>query len=380
MIITRTINGIELDIDVSKPNELFFEEDFAKNLPSDGINDILTQIYNYNPSYFPGSMMIELTCKCNFGCKFCYINSSKFPSHYAEKRFDEIEKDLKYLIRKGLLSCTITGGECLIHPDFVKIYRFLKENGVIVIVLSNLSILKQEHIDIFKKFPPFKVDVSVYGIDNAAMQQITSQNKYNSDVVLNNVLKLKTEGINVHCKTPVNTLTKSECENIQTWCEENNIKYFSSPEIFENYDGQSMDMYSVEVNDIIDDRLDIAKEKHGNELTAFGQKTNFECKGGEYGFFISYDYKLRPCMPFYAVPDANYDISELGIETAFERMQQLIEKYKGTKLKGCSGCTAVNMCKECIITQLRYDEDDLMSKMKEICLENKKMLSSANGK
>ena len=107
---------------------------------------------------------------------------------------------------------------------------------------------------------------------------------------------------------------------------------------------------------------------------------NFDCKGGEYGFFISYDYKLRPCMPFYAVPDANYDIGELGIETAFERMQQLIEKYKGTRLKGCSGCIAVNMCKECIITQLRYKEVDLMSKMKKICLENRKMLNIASGK
>ena len=380
MIITRSINGVEVDIDTSKPNELYFEEEFASRLPSDGINDVLIQIYRNKPTYFPGSMLIELTCKCNFRCEFCYIHSCEVQANYVEKSFSEMKEDLNYLVQRGLLSCTITGGECFIHPDFLEIYQFLKESGVIVTVLSNLSLLSQEHIDVFKKFPPFKVDVSLYGIDNEKMKSTTSQNKYDSGSILKNILKLRDEGINVTCKTPINTLTKPEVEKIEAWCMANKITYFSSPEIFENYDGMDMSCFSVGIDEIIEDRLDAAREKHGENLIAHGQKINFECKGGEYGFFISHDYKLRPCMPFYSIPRANFDIAQLGIENAFEEMQKLIKRYKGTPLEGCSGCVAVNVCKECIITQLRYNEIDLMSKMKEICLENKEMLSTIESK
>jgi len=374
MIVSRVINGVEIDIDVSKAGELYFDSVFSSKLPDYGINSILEAIYAEKRTYLPESMMLEITNKCNFNCQFCYVHTCNKPNQFL--RFASVKQDLQYLVDNGLLHCVITGGECLLNPDFLDIYKFLKIHGVLVTVLSNLSLLTAEHLAIFRELPPYKVDVSIYGYTDVAFHSATSQHNIHAKTVLNNILLLKNEGVRVTCKTPENTVTKKEIPQIRKWCKLHKIEYYTSSEIFENYDGQSMDRFISTPKQVDAERIESIAEKFGPNAKQFGKKICFDCKGGQYGLFISFDYKLRPCLPFYKVEEANFAISANGIRLALEDMKTFIRRYSGIPLKYCRGCNAMNLCKECVITQLKIPEDQLADYLLQKCKHNSSLLDA----
>ena len=354
-MITRIVNGIEFDVEISTGNEIYFDESFYEKCASSGISDILYAIYNEKQEYIPESLFIELTGKCNFDCPFCYIHTCSQAKKQQFVSFEQIKNDIDYLVDCGLITCTISGGECMLHPEFKKIYEYIKLKGVLVTVLSNLSLLNDNIVDLFRALPPYKVDVTIYAIDDEQMSIITGQDKVKSEVILNNILRLKENGINVTCKTPYNNITQNEICKINEWCQKNEIPFFYSMETFENYNGKSMEKFSMKEEEVNKDKIKAKKEKLEVGLSPKRKKINFECKGGQYGLFISYDYKLRPCMPFYVVEEANFDILSQGLKSAIGEMKKFINKYKGTPLQYCEGCDKVEICDLCIITQLLKD-------------------------
>ncbi len=374
MIVNRVINDINISVDISKGDILYFDAEFVNTLPSGGINDILYALYQKKGIYRPLSLMIELTGKCNFKCPFCYITTSQQALSCKTKVFEEIKDDLIYLIDNGLLSCTITGGECLMHPDFSKIYRLLKERGVLVTVLTNLSLLNHDLIKLFEELPPYKIDVSLYAYNEDEMKKTTLQSKISASHILSNVLLLKQKNLKVTCKTPSNKLTINEIPLLENWCKNHGIPYFYSLETFENYDGKEMSVYALPQKDIELDRVVAAKSKYSEVFSFFGKKLNFDCKGGQYGIFMSYDYKIRPCMPFYSVSAANFAVVPGNIDTAIKDLQLFINRYSNTPLKGCSGCNSFNICQSCVITQLLDEENNL--NITEISCQRNRQLGS----
>lgn len=367
-MITRSVNDVEYDIDETKANELYFESEFIEKCSSSGIADILDSVYQEKNKYVPLSLFIELTGKCNFNCPFCYIHNCEKVNSTNFIEYNKIKSDLAFLIDRGLMTCTISGGECFLYPDFIKLYTYLKKSGVLVTVLSNLSLLNEEIMNVFIKYPPYKVDVTIYSLNNEDMELITGQKHYSFDTVLNNILILKSHGINVTCKTPCNVLTESQIPEIEKWCKENDIPYFYSLETFDTYDGSSMEKYKLPDVDVFRDKINAKKSKIYKNRELFGIKRNFECKGGQYGLFISYDYHLRPCMPFYLVPEANFDIKLYGINESLRKMLLFINEYKGKYLKGCSGCNYMQYCDQCVISHLTKSNTEI----KKICSVFKK--------
>lgn len=366
--VLRKINDVELVVDPYTGQDIYFRKEFSEKLPGNGLSDILYTLYNEKKKYVPLSLMIELTNGCNFNCPFCYIHTCKRKTVFRSGA--EIIKQLELLIQKGLLSISITGGECMIHPDFIPIYTFLKKNGVLVTVLSNLSRMTDEIFETFQQLPPYKVDVSIYAMDDAGMAAVTGSPDGTAQTVLENIIRLKNAGIHVTAKTAVNTLTAPYIKEIREWCDSHKIEYFNSYEVFENYEHDSMERYSMGAQAIAKDQKQAHENKYGNQTYIKGSKKMFECKGGQYGLFISYDNILRPCMPFYDVPEANISIGTIGLEKALTELQKVIERYKGNALPGCGGCNVANLCQICVIDYLRHKESDLLSYMKISCEKN----------
>ena len=115
MIVSRSIKGVEFDVDISKRSSLICDEQLANIIKGD-TNNLIEHIYEVDNEYTPLVATFEITNNCNFNCRFCYINTQS-----------EIKKDFKYLIEQGLLMIYLTGGEVLSHPEFFEIYRFFKE-------------------------------------------------------------------------------------------------------------------------------------------------------------------------------------------------------------------------------------------------------------
>jgi MoaA/NifB/PqqE/SkfB family radical SAM enzyme len=362
MLVTRNINGVECDVDIQSADTIFFEEDVAEAMEKGEISNISRFFYDQKGQLLPLNLLLELTNGCNFSCLFCYIKNKK----PFWRSFEEIKKDLEYLIGKGLLFCTLTGGECLTHPDFEEIYLFLKQSGVLVSIFTNGSLLTDSIFEMFKQYPPQNIEITVYGIDEVQFFVATDQRKILPDVVLSNILRLKSEGFKVTCKTPINKVTQNQFFKIKGWMEEHKVDYYFSDALFNTYDGVSTEQYSVDDPEIVS--FVNARER---DITEFNttekaeQRTYFDCKAGRHSIYISNYGVLMPCQASYGLESFMFDINILGIEQALKALTKLIEGYKGKPIKYCAGCKKHKGCTECLITQLK--QKDVFTYMQEHC-------------
>src|SRR5574340_1243302 len=98
----------------------------------------------------PVSGALELTKRCNLRCAHCYIGSLRTCSSGSRPEM-EMEKVLSLIDEicdAGCLSLLITGGEPLLRPDFGRVYTRARENGMMVTVFTNGTLIDKEILDI----------------------------------------------------------------------------------------------------------------------------------------------------------------------------------------------------------------------------------------
>lgn len=360
MIVNRVINNISIAVETTEGNSIYFSEYDAEAIKTGGnsIEYILRYLYGESEKYIPMFLTLELTSKCNYRCPFCFINTKDARENQLQQtiRFKDIKSDLEWLIDRGLLYCTITGGEPLVHPDFKEIYSFLKDSGVVVTVFTNLSCVDDQLMELFIQKPPFRIETTMYGFNNSTYAEATGQGTFTAEDFKNRVLHMRKKGINVICKTPLNTLTYPDFHQMKEWCETNGVYYYYSEQVFSTYDGESMNCYKLDdhINEeIIIDRVSDDKTEN---ISKFGYKKAFDCGAAKYGFFISHSYALRPCMSFYVIDEASFPIAETGIDLAFQKLESFIQEHKTGNLSDCKGCNAFPFCKVCVIDEIKKNK------------------------
>lgn len=168
-----------------------------KVISFDELNEII-----YKQKKTLKSCSIEIINVCNFKCSHCYMPCAK----KQIMEFQTFKKIVDQLIDLECLSILITGGEVFLNPQFKEMYLYAKKKGFIVSINTNGSLLNDDLIDLFAKYKPFSIEISLYGYDNESYYNFTGiPNSFN--IVNKNILKLKQENINVKLKS---VLTKKK--------------------------------------------------------------------------------------------------------------------------------------------------------------------------
>ena len=72
-----------------------------------------------------------LTETCNLNCTHCCVpKTPKFTD------LDSAKYIIKFLKEKGFFLITLSGGECLLHPNFEEIYMELKRSAMYIAVFT----------------------------------------------------------------------------------------------------------------------------------------------------------------------------------------------------------------------------------------------------
>ena len=123
----------------------------------------------------PTSFGLEITARCNNDCRHCYINlpTGDRTAKEEELTLEEIERIADEAISLGAIWCLLTGGEPLIRGDFPDIYLSLKRKGLLMQVFTNAIPVTEEHIKLFRKYPPRDIEVSVYGATKETYERVT---------------------------------------------------------------------------------------------------------------------------------------------------------------------------------------------------------------
>ena len=69
-------------------------------------------------------------------------------------------------MEQGVVFLLITGGEPLLRDDFPQIYTELSKLGFIISINTNGYLITDKILELFKKNPPTRVNISLYGAND----------------------------------------------------------------------------------------------------------------------------------------------------------------------------------------------------------------------
>ena len=115
---------------------------------------------------------VDISSCCNENCVHCYIPISNKHSIMAEDMFDTV---LAECVKMKVLNITLSGGEPMLNPHFKTfIQKCIKEN-MSVNILSNLTLLTTELLDVIASSPLISVQTSLYAMDESVHDLITQK-------------------------------------------------------------------------------------------------------------------------------------------------------------------------------------------------------------
>lgn len=140
------------------------------------------------------SATIEIITSCNFKCPHCYLDNKTS----AVLGVNEWKIVINKLMLKGCRKLIITGGEPLLYKDFISLYTFIHQQGLEISLFTNASLMTEKHFELFGKYPPSSVSVSIYGKNNRELIGFAKNKRANLDRIMSNIVRLEQLGITIY--------------------------------------------------------------------------------------------------------------------------------------------------------------------------------------
>ncbi len=316
----------------------------------------------------PFTFDLEVTGRCNNNCRHCYINLPVDDEYAKSKELTlaEIDDLTSEVLQSGGLWCNLTGGEPLLRPDFEEIYLLLKQKAFLTSVLTNATLISRKHIDLFKKYPPRDIEVTVYGVTQETYEKVTrvpgSFNRFMRGLHL-----FEEAGISVRLKAMIIKSNYDEHEDIIQFSKVHTKDY-------SRYDSQLVLRYDRDPDrnrEILAERLtpdqiaylDFCDQKRLDSLLTQldyemhkvklvdddKQDLLFRCGAGDKGFVVSHDGYLKLCSSLVA-PGTIYDWRSGSFEDFWHRFIPEIKALHlddGWLAENCKKCSLINSCIGC---------------------------------
>jgi len=157
--------------------------------------NVLGEYFKNHPTLF--SLQMDITQACTERCRHCYVPEYD-PLFLPYKKICEVVDEFRDM---GGLSISLSGGECMLHPDFDRIVRYIRSKDCIVAILSNLTLCSDGKIAVLKEADA-TVQVSIYSMTPAVHDAITRRKgswRETTDAIMR--LRLADIPVRISCPT-----------------------------------------------------------------------------------------------------------------------------------------------------------------------------------
>ena len=311
------------------------------------------------------TVMFEITERCNFDCRHCYINQ---PAGDRKRQHDEMSLEFisdvaDQAIELGAMNCLLTGGEPLLRKDFKEVYLALKRKGLLVILFTNAALLTQEHVDLLKSYPPFALEVTMYGATRETFERVTrcpgsfQQFKHGLELLSGNGIKVRLKAMalqsNLHEMQQIAAFARQYTEDYYRFDPQLHLRYDFDPERNEMIKSERLTPSQiVELENQDDQRREaLADNCHKYVYSSPDRKTSFiiNCGAGNGSVVVAYNGILKLC-PSMVQPEFMYDLKTGTLTDAWHRFIPEVRKATTMNpeyLERCNNCGIINLCTWC---------------------------------
>ena len=333
---------------------------------------------------FPYSGTFELTPLCNFDCKMCYVHLGMSDDVKRRMLSTEQWKDImSQAIDAGLCSATLTGGEVLTRDDFEEIYLYLYDCGIVPSILTNGSLLNDNRIEFLKKYPPKKMQITLYGCSDDIYESVTGRRVFGT--VLENIKKIIAAELNLQLAITPNKYMNGTAEETYrlaySLCR--NTIFNAALKTPRSETGRTIDGADISIDEYI--RLHHIKaeltgatvfpkcesEDDLPDIPEFNSNTisrGLRCNAARNSFQVSWDGTMYPCS---SLRECGASPLENGFDASWKKINEYVLNYPAPV--ECVGCKYEKACLHCVA--VHRDGAPLGHADPRICLLGRKMVS-----
>lgn len=290
------------------------------------------------------SATIELLDQCNFRCKYCYVRGIIG----SIMSLDNAKRVLNELRQEGCIWLTITGGEPLLHPNFLEIYRYAFDLGFGISVLTNGYLIDDQHIQLFKEKKPKVIDITLYGIDESTYSAFVGRNGC-FEQFQSNLTRLLDNGIPFQLKATLTNHTYEMLTEYRAYASKLGVPFrYDTMVVPQLNDKSSLELRlspELAVSLLSEDSLKRIKRTYIEGMNQTDENRLYKCNGGFNYLFITCDMKLIIC-PF--ARKYQYDLLNKDATVHDGHLWLMQQQTRKLSLSDkCFNCNLKNICKYC---------------------------------
>lgn len=319
-----------------------------------GTTDLLTDYFKENPQIF--SFQFELTSRCNERCRHCYLPGSR---DFHDMETDLVMSILDQLAEMGTLKVTFSGGECLLHPDFIPILRHARENDFSISVLSNLTLLTDEIISALKNANIDLLQASVYSMNPEEHDYITQLPGSHAKTIAG-LERLIAADVPVQISCPTMRKTYESYKSVLDWAYSHRIKGYTDYIMMARTDKSTdnlanrltLDETESLLRDIINFDIEYRAILDTDAELSPPNPDEHICGAGVDSMCVAADGEFYPCSGFQGYPLGNahsHSVADVWNNS------EAIKKLRAVAWKDfpkCLKCEAKSYCAMCMVRNL----------------------------
>lgn len=315
---------------------------------------------------FLGNAYLQLTPLCNLSCKMCYarmVPSEVEKSGHRILGFTDWKWYIDQFHEIGTSTLNLTGGECMIHPEFEQIYNYAYDSGFEIEIFTNGSTINDTLLNLFKAKPPASFSFTVYGANPETYKRLCgNENAYYS--AYRNIELIKNMGFNFLVKYVVTTDNVYDLPTVFDYFKQRGIrlKYQSTLMQFNKADPSTISRMTI------DDKCFENMEKliWGNSYQKDSTnqdllfidimntrskllKKGIRCSAGKSLCYIRWDGMMTPCVSFDSI---TFDPRTIGVQAAWKKINEWANSYPA--IEKCDRCVHLMRCPQCV--SLHYND------------------------
>lgn len=292
----------------------------------------------------PISVSFEITGKCDLRCIHCYVAGER---PRRELKTAQLILIINKLCEAGCLMLHLTGGECTIRKDFVDVYLYAKQKGLLITISTNATAFTHGIVQEMAKYPPRRVSVSLYGAEASTYESIT-QKKGSFRSFVSGIELLRSYGIPLELKAVLLKENVSGLGSMKAFAAKYGCQFriYTGivPGIYGELEPLSHQISDDDLRRVAEHSVNIrAPYKTAIEYARESEDELFACNAGNTYFHIDCTGQMHLCLLERA---HGYSLLEGNVQEGWAEL----ESVRRTTLRmpdACKGCTVIEFCHIC---------------------------------